>query len=351
MRRQIIDIAGRKVGLNQPCFIIAEAGVNHNGDVELAKRLVDVAAKACVDVIKFQSFKAERLVTLEAPKAKYQLQTTGEAQTQYEMLRSLELSKEEHCSLMAYCKEKHIMFMSTPFEEESADLLDDLDVSLFKIPSGEITNLPFLGHVARKGKPIIISTGMSYLSEVEAAVRTIEKNGNCDIVLLHCVSSYPADPGDVNLRSMRTMSISFGLPVGYSDHTMGIDVALAAVALGASVIEKHITLDRDLPGPDHQASLEPDELQSLVQGIRKVEAALGHGRKEPAESEISTAEVARKSLVASRDIEAGTILTEQMIERKRPGTGLPPVMLKFVLARMAKVNIKAGTVISLEMLE
>jgi len=240
--------------------------------------------------------------------------------------------------------------MSTPFDEESADFLADLGVAVFKIPSGEITNLPFLRHVACRGKPMIVSTGMSYLGEVETAVRTIEEAGNYDFVLLHCVSNYPADPADVNLRAMQTMATAFGVPVGYSDHTLGIEVAIAAVALGACVIEKHFTLDRSLPGPDHRASLEPDELAVLVRGIRTVEAALGQGRKEPAASEANTAAVARRSLVAARDIPAGTVLTEEMLAIKRPGTGLPPAMLGHTLGRRTRVNMPAGTIIDLGML-
>ena len=345
-----VEIAGRKVGPGQPCFVIAEAGVNHNGDLGMAHRLVDVAAQAGADAVKFQTFKAERLAMPDAPKAKYQLQTTDTAESQYEMLRRLELSAEAHRNVVAYCREKGILFMSSPFDEESADFLAELGVAVFKIPSGEITNVAFLAHVARKGKPLIVSTGMSYLGEVETAVRTLEQTGNRDFVLLHCVSDYPARPGDVNLRAMQTMAAAFGVPVGYSDHTPGLEVALAAVALGACVIEKHFTLDRNLPGPDHQASLEPDELAALVQGIRTVEAALGHGRKEPAASEANTTAVARKSLVAARDIPSGTVLTEDLIAVKRPGTGLPPVMKPYLVGRVAQVTIPVGTLLGLEML-
>lgn len=346
----VIDIAGHKVGVGRSCFIVAEAGVNHNGSLEMARRLVDVAVRAGVNAVKFQTFKAERLVTGDAPKAKYQMETTGAVESQYEMLRRLELSSETHRNLMAYCQQQGLLFMSTPFDEESADFLAGLGMVVFKIPSGEITNLPFLAHVARKGKPMIVSTGMANLGEVEAAVKTIENAGNQDLVLLHCVSYYPADPADVNLYAMRTMATAFGVPVGYSDHTLGIEVALAAVALGACVIEKHFTLDRSLPGPDHRASLEPDELAALVQGIRTVEAALGHGRKEPAISEMDTAAVARKSLVAARDIPAGTALSEELIAVKRPGTGLPPAMRPYLVGRAVRVSIPAGALLKLEML-
>jgi sialic acid synthase SpsE len=266
------------------------------------------------------------------------------------MVKRLELSFEAFRELYDYCQTKGILFISTPFDEDSADFLIDLDVAVLKIPSGEITNLPFLTHVARKGKPLIVSTGMSSLGEVETAVRTIEATGNHNFALLHCVSNYPAIPADVNLRAMHTMSTAFGVPVGYSDHTLGIEVSLAAVALNACVIEKHFTLDCTLPGPDHKASLKPDELAALVRGIRTVEAALGHGRKEPAASEASTAAVARKSLVAARDIPAGTILTEELIAIKRPGTGLPPAMREYLVGRAARVKVPAGSLLTLEML-
>ena len=241
--------------------------------------------------------------------------------------------------------------MSTPFDEECSDLLEELGVPVFKIPSGEITNLPFLAHVARKRKPMIVSTGMSYMDEVKTAVRTIQDTGNKILVLLHCVSAYPANPAEVNLRAMRTLSTEFNVPVGYSDHTPGIEVPLAAVALGASVIEKHLTLNRSLPGPDQQASLEPDELAVLVRGIRSVEKALGHGRKEPAPSEAGITAVVRKSLVAARDIPGGTVLTEELVTTKRPGTGLPPVLRSQLVGRIAKKDISAGTVLTWELLE
>ncbi len=345
-----IDIAGRKVGPGSPCFVIAEAGVNHNGDPELALQLVDAAVRTGADAVKFQTFKADRVVTPTAPKAEYQKRTTDAAESQLDMIRGLELSVETHRGLIARCNEKHILFLSSPFDEESADLLADLEVAAFKIPSGEITNLPLVAHVARRGKPMIVSTGMAYLSEVETAVRAIEEAGNKQYVLLQCVSNYPADERDINLKVMETMSAAFGVPVGYSDHTLGIAVPLAAVALGACVIEKHLTLDCNLPGPDHRASVEPDEFAAMVRGIRTVEAALGHGRKEPAESEKSTAAMARKSLVAARDISAGEALTEELMDTKRPGTGLPPAMRAKLLGRTARAPIPAGALITLEML-
>jgi N,N'-diacetyllegionaminate synthase len=331
-------------------FIIAEAGVNHNGSPAMAKRLVDAAAKAGTDAVKFQTFNARRLASAKAPKAQYQLRTTDARESQMEMLARLELSCESHRELQEYCKRQDIVFLSSPFDEGSSDFLENLGVELFKIPSGEITNIPFLSHIARKGLPIILSTGMATLSEVETAVRTLEKERNSNIVLLHCVSNYPAQPSDVNLRAMITMKETFQIPVGYSDHTEGIEVAIAAVALGARVIEKHFTLDRDLPGPDHRASLEPDELKTLVQSIRRVEASMGTGRKEPAPSEAESARAARKSIVAARDIPAGTILTEDDVAVRRPGTGLPPSLYSYIVGRTLRYAILEGTLISLDML-
>ena len=345
-----INIANRKVGVGEPCFIIAEAGVNHNGDLKLGHQLIDQALKAGADAVKFQTFKADRLVSPEAPKAKYQLETTDTHESHFEMIRRLELSPQMHRQLLAHCQDIGILFMSSCFDEDSADLLEELEVALFKIPSGEITNLPFLAHVARKGRPMIVSTGMAYLGEVETAVHTIQQAGNQNVVLLQCTSNYPANPADVNLRAMLTMCNAFNLPVGYSDHTPGIEVPLAAVAIGACVIEKHFTLDRNLPGPDHRASLEPPDLAAMVRGIRTVEAALGDGLKVPAESEANTASVARKSLVAGRDLPAGTVLIEDMMALKRPGTGLPAAMRDYLVGRTLRVSLQSGTLFSLEVL-
>jgi N-acetylneuraminate synthase len=345
-----VVIGDHVLGCGNPCFIIAEAGVNHNGDLNMAKRLINVAVEAGADAVKFQTFAAERLVTSTAPKAEYQLQTTDAAESQYAMLKRLELSEQMHRELIAHCDEKKIAFLSTPFDEESADLLDAFNVSAFKIPSGEITNLPFLSHVARKNKPLIVSTGMSYLSEVETAVRTITATGNTQISLLHCVSNYPAASADINLRAMNTMTQAFGIPVGFSDHAVGIEVAFAAAALGAAVIEKHFTLDRSLPGPDHQASLEPDELKVLVRGIRNITSALGDGRKQPVPSEANTASVARKSVIARRAIPQGTTLSEADLGLLRPGTGLPPMILPYLIGRTTRIEIAQGTIITLEML-
>ncbi len=336
------------IGAGKRCFVIAEAGVNHNGDLSLAKKLVRAAKQAGADAVKFQTFKAERLVTRDAPKADYQIRTTGGTESQYAMLKRLELSESDHRVLMTLCVELDILFLSTPFDELSADLLDKLGVTAFKLPSGEVTNLPFLSHVARKRKPVLLSTGMSSLAEVKQAVAAIRKH-NKHLVLLHCVSNYPAAPADVNLRAMITMDRAFRVPVGYSDHTMGLGVALAAVALGARVIEKHLTLDRSLRGPDHQASLEPDEFKALVEGIRTVEAALGNGRKEPAASEAATRAVARKSLVAAAPIRKGDVLNSGLVAVRRPGTGLSPAMLGKIIGKKVKRDIADGTLLKLEM--
>lgn len=347
----VIQVDKFQIGMGCPCFIIAEAGVNHNGSLETAKRLIDIAIYSGADAVKFQTFKADCLVAGNARKADYQLKTTDVNESQYEMLRHLELSYEAHHELFEYCEKRDILFMSTPFDEKSVDFLTDLGVAAFKIPSGEITNLPFLIHVASKGKPLIVSTGMTNLGEVETAVKAIESRGNRDIVLLQCVSNYPAAPEDANLRAMQTMATSFGVPVGYSDHTKGIEVAIAAVALGACVIEKHFTLDRNMDGPDHRASVEQEELKALVKGIRNVETAMGNGRKEPVVSEANTAAVARKSLVAARYISAGTKLTEALIDIKRPGTGISPAVRPYLIGRTVKQSVQGGTLLSLEMLK
>ena len=315
----------------------------------MALQLVDVAVTAGVDAVKFQTFSAARVVVRDAPKARYQKEATGSDESQFEMLRKLELSPKAHRKIQTYCQKRGIIFLSTPFDEESSDLLEDLDVPAFKIPSGEITNLPFLAHVARKGKPLVVSTGMSTMEEVEAAVAAIRLAGNLKIALLHCVSAYPAQAADANLSAMQTMAKAFGVPIGYSDHTLGTEVALAAVALGAQILEKHFTLDRSLPGPDHRASLEPDELRTLVRGIRTVESAIGHGRKEPMPAEADVAEVSRKSIVAARDIPAGALVTRDLLMMKNPGTGWPSSMLGQVVGRVTTKNILADTLLTEEM--
>jgi len=321
-------------------FIIAEAGVNHNGDMRLAKKLVDAAVEAGADAVKFQAFKAERLVCANAPKARYQKETTGANESQLAMLRRLELNEAAHKELSTYCRRKKIIFMSTPFDEACADFLKKLGMGIFKIPSGELTNLPFLRHVAKFGKPMIVSTGMANMKEVRRAVEAIRKAGNKRISLLHCVSSYPAPVTEVNLKAMQTLAKTFKLPVGFSDHTLGIDIAAAAAALGASIIEKHLTLKRTMIGPDHRASLEPGEFKAMVTSIRRVEAALGNGIKRPAKSEKNTSDVARKSLAAALDIPAGTVIAAGMIAIKRPGTGLAPELKDRVIGRRAKTALR-----------
>lgn len=327
------------------CFIIAEAGVNHNGDINIAKKLVDKAKEAGVDAIKFQTFRAENLVTKEAPKAEYQKETTGDG-SQFEMLKKLALSLEDHIILKRYCEEKGIMFISTPFDYESVDLLEKTGVSLYKVSSGDLTNLPLLSYIANKNKPIILSTGMANLGEVEEAVETISKAGNDRIILLHCTSNYPTAYEDVNLRAMLTMKEAFKLPVGYSDHTIGIEIPIAAVALGAKVIEKHFTLDRNMKGPDHRASIEPDELKIMVRSIRNIELAMGDGIKRCNNSEENIRKVARKSIVAGRDISKDEVITINNISFKRPEFGLKPKYVDLVVGKKARRNIKVNEFIT-----
>jgi N-acetylneuraminate synthase len=343
-------IGARRVGSKHSCFVVAEAGVNHNGELQKALEMVDVAASAGADAIKYQTFQADELASPEAPKAGYQAEATGSKESQLEMLRRLQLAPDAHRALLARCQQRGIQFLSSPFDEASADFLEELGVPAFKVPSGELTNLPFLRYLAQKGRPLIVSTGMSDMGEVAAAVAAVREAGGRDLALLQCVSRYPADPTEANLKAMATLRERFGVPVGFSDHTLGVEVSLAAVALGAAVIEKHFTLNRRLPGPDHAASLEPPELELLVRGIRTVEAALGSGEKVPAPAEQETARVARKSLVAVRDIPAGTTLAQEHIAVRRPGTGLPPSQLPAVLGRRTCVPVSAGAVITLEML-
>ncbi len=320
-------------------LIIAEAGVNHNGSLDTAKRLVRVAKKTGADAVKFQTFKADRLVAGTATKAIYQQQTTPAEETQHAMLRRLELGLEAHRALLQLCRELDIVFLSSPFDPESADLLAELGVSMFKIGSGEITNLPLLQHIAEKRKPLILSTGMSTLAEVEDAVAAIEDVGNRNLTLLHCVTEYPAPFAEINLRAMLTLRQAFGYAVGYSDHTDGLELPAAAAALGAEVIEKHLTLDRSDAGPDHRASLEPAAFGAMVAGIRNVEAALGDGRKQPAPCEVKNMTVARKSLVATVTIPEGSTVSEDMVCIKRPGDGIAPKYHKAVTGCTAKRTI------------
>jgi len=318
-------------------LIIAEAGVNHNGDINLAKRLIDTAVDAGADFVKFQTFNADRQVTRSALKADYQSKVTDMAETQHEMLRRLELTEDMHHELIAYCKSREIGFLSTGFDIQSVDLLARLGQDIFKIPSGEITNLPYLRHVGSLGKSVIVSTGMATMDEIQAAIDVLNKAGTprTSITVLHCTTEYPAPIGEVNLRAMHSIQTACGVAVGYSDHTQGIEVAIAAVAMGATVIEKHFTLDRALPGPDHQASLEPAELLAMVSAIRNIEVALGDGIKRPSLSEIKNLPVARKSLVASRLIKAGEKFSSENMTAKRPGTGVSPMRWDEIVGKTA----------------
>jgi N,N'-diacetyllegionaminate synthase len=330
-------------------LIIAEAGVNHNGDLSMAYRLIEAAAAAGADMVKFQTFSAERLATPGAPKAGYQTLATGEDESQVSMLRRLELTREMHVALIDRCNARGIRFFSTAFDAQSADLLAALGVDRFKIPSGEITNLPYLRHVGRFAKPIILSTGMATLGEIESALEVLAGSGTPRerVTVLQCNTAYPTPMGDVNLRAMQTIGKALGVAVGYSDHTLGIEVPIAAAALGATVIEKHLTLDRTLPGPDHQASLEPHELKAMIAAIRNVEAALGDGVKRPSGSEAQNRSMARRSLVAAVGIRKGETFTPENLAVKRPGTGLSPMRWDEVLGRQACRDFAADELIEL----
>lgn len=330
-------------------LIIAEAGVNHNGDIGLAKKLIDVAAEAGADLVKFQTFNANRQVTDEAKKADYQIKSTDGNESQQEMLLRLELTPAMHSDLIAHCALRNIGFFSTGFDIESVDLLVSLGQNQFKIPSGEITNLPYLRHIGRLGKPVILSTGMATLGDIEAAIEVLEQAGTSrsNLTVLHCTTEYPTPMAEVNLRAMQSMHRAFGVAVGYSDHTQGVEVAIAAVALGATVIEKHFTLDRNLPGPDHKASLEPAELKAMVRAIRNIEIALGDGIKRLTPGEAKNKSVARKSLVASKAIKAGELFSVQNVTAKRPGTGISPMRWDDVAGRKALHDFAIDALIEL----
>jgi N,N'-diacetyllegionaminate synthase len=328
-------------------LIIAEAGVNHNGDMGLARQLIDAAAAAGADLVKFQTFSADRLVTRAAAKARYQEAGSDAGESQHAMLRKLELTPAMHEELMAHCRSRGIGFFSTAFDLESVDLLASLGLDRFKVPSGELTNLPYLRRIGRHGKPVIVSTGMASLGEVDAALAVLEDAGvgKRDLTVLHCTTEYPTAMADVNLRAMSAMAAAFGVAVGYSDHTAGIEVPIAAVALGATVIEKHFTIDRTLAGPDHKASLEPAELRAMVSAIRHVEAALGDGVKRRRPSEAGNAAVARKSIVARRAIRKGELLDESNLTVKRPGTGISPMRWDEIIGRVADRDYVADELI------
>ncbi|MFX1369448.1 MAG: N-acetylneuraminate synthase [Promethearchaeota archaeon] len=345
-----VTFGSRTIGDGEPIFIIAEAGVNHNGKMELAKQLADIAFEAGVDAVKFQTFKTEEVATREAKMAEYQKEQLQDMDSQFEMIKKLELDYEKFAELKEYCDGKGILFLSTPHNPGAAVFLENL-MPIYKIGSGDLTNLPFLEQVARYGKPIILSTGMSTIDEIAEAVNSIKQAQNTDIILLHCVTSYPANIEDANLRAINTLKETFSLPVGYSDHTLGLEASIAAVALGACVIEKHFTISKDLIGPDHKASLEPTELQELVKNVRNLEKALGDGDKKPTSAERAIMGVVRKSLVAKVPIPKGTVIRDDMISIKRPGHGIAPKFLNHVIGKKASVDIKEDTVLSMSMIE
>jgi N,N'-diacetyllegionaminate synthase len=329
-------------------FIIAEIGCNHNGDMAIAKELIDQALDCGVDAVKFQSFNPEKMTTTEAPKANYQIKATGTSESQYDRLCRMQLTRNNHFMLKDYCLKKEIQFISTPFDEESVYLLEELKVPLYKISSGEITNIPLLSLIGSMSKPVILSTGMSDTEEIEQAINTI---GHRNIVLLHCISAYPAKWEEANLRAINTLKNTFNLPVGFSDHTEGIELALVAVGIGAVVIEKHITLDRNMEGGDHKASLEPENFKNLVQKIRKLEIALGDGIKRCMPSEKNVSDVARKSLVAKKVIKHGETISPNALVIKRPGTGIPPKYLEKVIGSTAKMDILEDQIITWEQID
>lgn len=328
-------------------LIIAEAGVNHNGDINIAKKLIDVASDAGVDIVKFQTFNAEKIASRCADKARYQLENTGIEETQIQMLKKLELNHEMHVELIEYCDRKGIKFLSTPFDLESIRELDELGIDLWKIPSGEITNYPYLVEIAKTHKPIIMSTGMSNMEEIRAALRVLNENGAGKLSVLHCNTQYPTPYEDVNLNAMRTIKEEIGVKVGYSDHTVGIEVPIAAVAMGATIIEKHFTLDRNMEGPDHKASLEPDELREMVLSIRNIEKSLGNGVKEPSKSEYENIVIARKSIVAKAKIKKGELFGVDNITTKRPGTGISPMMWNEVIGIPAPRDFEVDDIIEI----
>jgi len=328
-------------------FIIAEVGVNHNGSADLAKQLIDVAADSGVDAVKFQTFKAENLVSKNAQKADYQKQTTSASESQFDMIKKLELDVETHKELIAYCQEKDIIFLSTPFDHESIDLLSILKMEIFKIPSGEITNLPYLRHIGSLGKRVILSTGMSNIAEVGEALNILTNAGTAkeNITVLHANTMYPTPMEDVNLNAMLTIQKEFSVAIGYSDHTLGIEVDIAAVVLGASVIEKHFTLDKTMVGPDHEASLEPEEIKAMVSAIRNIEKALGSYEKKPSPSESVNIDIVRKSIIASTSIKKGEILSDNNVTTKRPGVGISPMKWDKVIGTVASKDYQMDDLI------
>ena len=333
--------------MSKKVFIIAEAGVNHNGSLDLAKKLIDVASESGADAVKFQTFKAEKLVSKNAQKADYQKQTTNKTESQFDMIKKLELDMDTHKELIAYCETKNIMFLSTPFDHDSIELLNDLGLEIFKIPSGEITNLPYLRHIGKLNKKVILSTGMADIGEIEDALDILINTGTKkeNITILHANTMYPTPMEDVNLKAMVTIGNTFDIAYGYSDHTLGIEVDIAAVALGACCVEKHFTLDKMMEGPDHKASLEPHELKSMIKAIRNIELALGSCVKKPSKSEIPNMQIARKSIVAKIEIKKGDKLSEENITIKRPGNGINPMRWDEVVGTIAAKDYKEDELI------
>ncbi|MDI6785193.1 MAG: N-acetylneuraminate synthase [bacterium] len=347
-----IKIGNKLVGKNEPCFVIAEVGSNHNRDLNQALKLIDVAVEAGADAVKFQTYSAEGIYSTKTPKMSYLKKEglTKEDESVWELIKRIEMPRQWHKKLASYCYEKEIIFLSTPFDLQAVNELEEVGMLAYKIASFEITHLPLLEHTAKTGKPIILSTGMADLSDIEEALNVIYRQGNEDVVLLHCAINYPPKFEDLNLRAMETMKQAFQLPVGFSDHTLGVTSDIAAVAMGASLIEKHFTLDRTLPGPDHPFALEPDELKSMIQSIRDTEKALGSPIKRHTEAEEEMYRLGRRSLVAACNIHKGVVITREMLEIKRPGYGIPTKMLDIVVGRVAKIDIEKDDILTWEMI-
>lgn len=341
-----INIGGIEIGKAKPCVVVAEIGVNHNGDPDMAVKMIEAAAESGADIVKFQAYTAERLVSPDVEQASHQ---KGE-QSVLELLRSLDLPDESYPRLMACCKERNVGFLCSPFDEERVDFLVRLGVQAFKAGSGELTNYPFLKHMGSKGLPVILSTGMSYLSEAAKALETLNEGGTDDVVMLHCLSSYPGDPAQANLRALHTLEQAFKLPIGFSDHTQGDALAVASRAMGACVLEKHFTLDRQMPGPDQQASMEPGAFKTMIERIRMVESAMGTGRKEPTSGERELRVLARRSLAVARDLPAGSAIAPEDLVALRPGTGIGTDSLDAVVGRKLKSDMKAGAILNWEQL-
>jgi N-acetylneuraminate synthase len=342
-----IQFHGRTIGDGHPCFVIAEAGVNHNGNPDLAERLIDISAESGADVVKFQTFDPDALAGASAAMAEYQAVAMNDAtSSQRDMLRGLTLPKESYPRLIAHAKKRNILFLSTPFDERSSDFLEQLGLPAFKISSGDLNNTLLLAHIAKKRLPMLVSTGMGTIGDIARALETLAQNGAPPVALFHCVSNYPASPEDCNLRAMATIRSAFQVAVGWSDHTTGIDISLAAIALGAQLLEKHVTLDRTMPGPDHKASLEPAELTALVAGIRRIERALGSPAKAPRPAEIPIANIARRSLHWARSLPAGAVVTLQDLIALRPGTGVEPAASAWLIGRATTRAVSAGAMLA-----